>query len=49
MYDLTVYVYGFSARSVQFSLDDTIADLAFDLSGAIIVAVAMRLSYHKNI
>lgn len=49
LYDLLVYVNGFSASPVQFSLDDTIADLAFDLSGAIIVVVAIRLSYHKNI
>lgn len=49
LYDLIVYVNGFSIRLVQFSLDDTIADLAFDLFGAVVVAVAMRLSYHKDI
>ena len=49
LYDLLVYANGLSVSPVQFSLDDTIGDLAFDLIGAIVVAVAMRLSYHKNI
>ena len=49
IYDLMVYAKGFSASPVQFSIDDTIGDLAFDLFGATIMAVIMRLSYHKNI
>ena len=47
-YDLVVYIYGFSAGLVQFSLDDTLADLVFNLFGALGIAVIMRLSYHKN-
>lgn len=48
LYDLLVYVNGFSLRPLQFSLDDTLADLAFDLSGGLGVAVKMGLGYHNR-
>lgn len=48
LYDLIVYVNGFSLRPAQFSLDDTLADLVFDLAGGLGVAVRMGLGYHNR-
>ena len=47
-YDLLVYANGWSANPVQFGLDDTLGDIAFDLFGGLIVVVMVRLGYHKK-
>jgi len=48
LYDLIVYINGFSLRPVQFGLDDTLADIVFDLIGGIGIAVRMGIGYHNR-
>lgn len=48
LYDNVVLSVDPVARAVQFGLADTLGDLAFDLLGALAVALFMRLRYHKK-
>jgi len=48
LYDLIVYANGFSATPLQFSLDDTLADLVYDLFGGLMVAVIIKRTYQNG-
>ena len=48
IYDSVIGEYGFNMLPVQFGLEDTLADLAFDLAGGLVVAIAMQVVYYKK-
>jgi len=48
IYDFVAQLFDLGAKSVQFSVGDTLADMLFDMLGGISVAIFAWLSYHKK-
>ncbi|PIR97853.1 MAG: hypothetical protein COT89_02165 [Candidatus Colwellbacteria bacterium CG10_big_fil_rev_8_21_14_0_10_42_22] len=47
IYDLLIAKYGLGLKTLQFGLRDTLGDLLADLAGGLVLAIFVKLRYHR--